>query len=47
MADFMAFLRTFKDDQNTIRLPRQHLPQPDGGVCDEGPGAPKGAGGCV
>ena len=23
------------DEENTLRLPRQYLPQPDGGICDE------------
>jgi hypothetical protein len=28
MADFRAFLRNFKDDENTVRLPRQGTNQP-------------------
>ena len=32
------------DEENTLCVPRQYLPQPDGGVCDEGLGEEGGAG---
>ena len=34
-------------EKDSVYLSRQHLPQPDGGVCDERPGEKSGAGGTV
>ena len=35
------------DDKNSVRVPREHLQEPDGRICNEGPGEAGGAGGPI
>ena len=42
-----ASMENVADDKNSVRVPREYLQEPDGRVCNEGPGETSGAGGPI